>query len=150
MLVILAEQLALTIHLLGQHADAHEEAVSGTAPKAAAGGAPAVIRHYAADHSVFVDDDYLIKGVAGAIFWKLLGDSTGGQRAEFSNRELRLDPSLRLPDIGDNLEARLILLQRRLAERCQYLRIVKTGRGRFRLQIDRPVKLIETPAGERR
>jgi len=150
MLVILAEQLALTIHLLGQHADAHEEAVSGTAPKAAAGGAPAVIRHYAADHSVFVDDDYLIKGVAGAIFWKLLGDSTGGQRAEFSNRELRLDPSLRLPDIGDNLEARLILLQRRLAERCQFLRIVKTGRGRFRLQIDRPVKLIETPAGERR
>jgi adenylate cyclase len=149
MLVILAEQLAMAIHLIGQHAEAHDETASGVAPKIAASGAPTVIRHYAADHSVFVDDDYLIKGVAGAIFWKLLGDSAGGQRTEFSNRELRLDPSLRLPDIGDNLEARLILLQRRLAERCQFLRIVKTGRGRFRLQIDRPVRLVETPAGAR-
>jgi adenylate cyclase len=149
MLVILAEQLAMAIQLIGQGAEAHDEVGGAAAPKAVAGGAPAVIRHYAADHSVFVDDDYLIKGVAGAIFWKLIGDSAGGQRTEFSNRELRLDPSLRLPDIGDNLEARLILLQRRLAERCQFLRIVKTGRGRFRLQIDRPVKLVETPASAR-
>jgi hypothetical protein len=79
--------------------------------------------------------------VAGAIFWKLLSDYTRHQRTEFTNRELRLDPALRLPDISDNLEARLILLQRRLLERTSFLRIEKTGRGRFRLCVGRPVQL---------
>lgn len=75
------------------------------------------VRHYAVDHSVFVDGDYLIKGVAGAIVWKLLREHIESGRDEFSNRELRLD-------------ARLILLQRRLAERCPFLAIKKIGRGR--------------------
>jgi adenylate cyclase len=99
------------------------------------------IRHFAADHSVFVDNDYLIKGVAGAIFWKLLREVETGRPSEFTNRELRLDASLKLPDITDNLDARLILLQRRLAERCPYLALEKTGRGRFRLNVGRPLRL---------
>jgi len=101
------------------------------------------IRHFAADHSVFIGDDYLIKGVAGAIFVRLLRDCAERGRTEFSNRELRLDPSLRLPELGDNLEARLILLQRRLAERCRFLRLEKTGRGRFRLVAERAYALSE-------
>jgi hypothetical protein len=84
-------------------------------------------------------------GVAGAIVRKLVRDHLAGGRTEFTNRELRLDPALRLPDISDNLEARLVLLERRLAERCTYLRIEKTGRGRFRLVVGRPVKLVEMP-----
>ncbi len=106
-------------------------------------GAPLLIRHYDVDDSVFLGDDYLIKGVAGRIFWKLLRDYTRDGRTEFSNRELRLDPSIRLPDIADNLEARLILLQRRLAERAAFLSLEKSGRGRFRFCVRRPVELVD-------
>jgi len=106
-------------------------------------GQTTVIRHYAANDSVFIGEEYLIKGVAGAIIWKLLRDFSEQDRTEFSNRELRLDPTLGLPEIGDNLEARLILLQKRLLERCQFLRLEKTGRGRFHLQIDRAIALEE-------
>lgn len=58
---------------------------------------------------------------------------------EFSNREIRLDQTLDLPDIKDNLEARLILLRKRLEERCNYLRIEKTAGGCFRLHVTRPL-----------
>jgi len=101
------------------------------------------VRHYAENDSVFVGDEYLIKGVAGAILWRLLGSYAHEGRCDFSNRELRLDPAIRLPDLSENLEARLILLQRRLEERCPALRIEKTGRGRFRFHVLRPVELAE-------
>jgi adenylate cyclase len=106
-------------------------------------GKPVVVQHYPENDSIFLDDDYLIKGVAGAIFWKLVNCHQHSGRDEFSNRELRVDPSIGLPELSDNLEARLILLARRLAERCDYLAIEKTGRGRFRLRVDRPLLLRE-------
>ncbi|MDT3736250.1 MAG: GAF domain-containing protein [Denitratisoma sp.] len=142
-LVAIAAQLGMAINTLQQFSDAPEEAAPAAGNDAPAAGAPMVVRHYAADDSVFIDDDYLIKGVAGAIFCKLLRDYTDGQRTEFTNRELRLDPSIGLPDLSDNLEARLILLERRLAERCTFLRIDKTGRGRFRFNVGRPFRLVE-------
>jgi adenylate cyclase len=109
-------------------------------------GGPIQIRHFPHDHSLFVDNDYLIKGVAGAICWKLLREHAESGRADFTNRELRLDTSLRLPEVTDNLDARLILLQRRLAERCPLLAIEKTGRGRFRLVVSRPLQLVDVSA----
>jgi adenylate cyclase len=63
----------------------------------------------------------------------------------FSNKEIRLDQTLALPDLNDNLEARLILLRRRLEDRCTFIHIVKTGCGRFRLNVDRPLTLQERP-----
>jgi hypothetical protein len=124
------------------------EAVMRTSGGALSGNA-VTVRHYAANDSVFIGDDYLIKGVAGAIFRALLRDYVDHRRTEFTNRELRLHPDIRLPALSENLEARLILLQRRLAERCDYLRIEKTGRGRLRLCVDRPVTLVEVPADVR-
>ncbi|HLF77375.1 MAG TPA: hypothetical protein VJB57_07770 [Dehalococcoidia bacterium] len=67
---------------------------------------------------------------------------------EFTNKEIRLDPFLDLPDIKDNLEARLILLRRRLEERCGFPRIQNTGRGRFRLDVKQPVELREVTSSE--
>ncbi len=139
-LAILAGQLAVALTLM-QTAEA--DPAPAPAPRAPApGGRPVAVRRYAQDNSIFLDDEYLIKGVAGAIFWKLARDHVERARCEFSTRELRLAADeLRLPDVQDNLDVRLLLLQRRLAERRAPAQIERTGRGRFRFAVARPLTL---------
>ena len=148
-LVALAAQVAALARGYLVCADASEsEAQVPTVPTRAApapSAAPLRVRHYEADGSVFLDDDYLIKGVAGAVLWKLLRDHARDGRTEFTNRELRLAPEIGLPEIGDNLEARLVLLTRRLVDRQACVRLEKTGRGRFRLCLTRPLELVNVP-----
>ncbi len=145
------EKLAL---VAGRHIAAamailrHDGAQDAPAPTTAAVPDPSVrearpcaVRHYDSDDSVFIDGAYLVKGVSGRIFWKLAQMHLEEGRAEFTNKEIRLDPALRLPDIKDNLETRLILLRRRLEEHCDFLRIAPTGRGRFRLEVRRKLLL---------
>ncbi|HWC29466.1 MAG TPA: GAF domain-containing protein [Dehalococcoidia bacterium] len=112
-------------------------------PDIKATGATSQLRHYTADDSVFLDNEYLIKGVAGRVLWRLLQSYVAEQRVDFTNKEIRLDPTLELPDIKDNLEARLALLRRRLEDRCDFMRIVNTGRGRIRLEVKRELALRE-------
>jgi adenylate cyclase len=142
-LVAIAGHLGAVIDLMQEVDEARVGEVSAgmsAAPAAPAAQAPLAIRRFAANNSIFIGDDYLIKGVAGAILWKLLNEHAQG-RSEFSNRELRLDAAIGLPDVGDNLEARLVLLRKRLEEYGPHLRIEKTGRGRFRLVVARPLSL---------
>jgi len=108
------------------------------------------VHYYPRDGSVFLDTHYLVKGVAGAIFWKLAREHALSRRSEFSVRELRLaGHELRLPEVQDNLGVRLLLLQRRLAERGAPMQIHKTARGRFRIEVRRPLRLTEVPGPDR-
>ena len=94
------------------------------------------VRFFPVDGSTFLDDDYLIKGVAGRLLWSLLQHHQRDGRTAFTNREMRLDPTLELPELRDNFESRLVLLKRRLDEREAPVRITKTGRGAFRLDVE--------------
>jgi hypothetical protein len=117
------------------------EAQAARPPAGAESGPALRLKRFCRDNSVFLDDVYLIRGVAGAVLWKLVGEYLHSGRRDFSNRELRLAPELRLPDVQDNLEVRLLLLQRRLAEQQAPIQLEKAGRGRMRLNVARPVIL---------
>ncbi len=148
LLSILAGQLGAAIDWQQASTECVEAPEAATPPPAAPPGGPALrVRFFSANDSVFINDRYLIKGVAGAILRKLLRDHAREGRTEFSNRELRLDPTLGLPDVCDNLEARLLLLQRRLQEFGPDLRVEKSGRGRFRLQLRRPCLVEDVASG---
>ena len=119
----------------------------GHAPRHAAvdTAATATIKYYRSDDSIFIDDAYVIKGIPGRILHKLIQIYLAEGRQQFTNKEIRLDASLKLPDIKDNLEARLILLRRRLGERCDFLGVTRTGRGRLELAVARRLKLETLP-----
>lgn len=142
-LAIVAAQAAAALAL------AESEAGEGPspAPFAASGpmrsGRPFRVVHHGYDDSVFIDNEYLIKGVAGRLLTHLLRIHLLEGRVDFTNREIRLSEELRLPDIKDNLETRLLLLRRRLEEKAAPVQLLRTGRGRIRLVLAGPAQLEE-------
>jgi len=131
---VVARQLALMVGALAAPDD--------EGPRAAArAGAPARgrtvrFRHHADDDSVFIDDRYVIKGLSGRILARLVRIFVNDGRTDFSNKELRTDPTLKLSTLRDNLETRLLLLRRRLDDRAAPIRLLRTGRGQLRLQVE--------------
>jgi len=151
-LEIIANQIALGIDRMIERGDevAEVQAVDAGAaapPAAAAANEPCRTKrrltYYRHDDAIFVDDEYLIRNIPARILWKVLGESLRTGRTEFSNREMRVDASLGLPPVKDNLESRLILLRHRLQEKCPDLQLVSTGRGRFALKAGAALELVE-------
>ena len=141
---LVARELGVQLTLQGMSPAAAPPALTAQlSPQIEQHAAAVSFRHYASDDSIFLDNTYLIKGVAGRILWRLLQSYFDERRVDFTNKEIRLDPDIDLPDIKDNLEARLALLRRRLEERCDCVRIVHTGRGRIRLEVTQELSLRE-------
>lgn len=138
-LTILARQIAAGIAV----AEASAEGTAPSSPTIVPRSTGRTIRivHHHFDDSVFVDDEYVIKGVSGRLLVHMLGVVDGEGRNEFTNRELRLADGLKLPDLKDNLETRLLLLRRRLEEKSLPLRLLRVERGRMRLTLDGRPKL---------
>ena len=146
-LTLVASLIAQTVDFDRQFS-ADEPAAADPAPVASAAaatsapGAPADaslgdechVRFFAEDGSVFLDGEYLIRGVAGRILWSLVNRHLQTGQTEFTTKELRLDKSLELPGFRDNLDTRLLMLKRRLDEREAPLRLSRCGRGRIALE----------------
>ncbi len=145
-LSVLANQIAIGIDRLSEADEEPAPAEPCPAP-APATGPPRSFLYFRNDDCVFVDGEYLVRNVPAKIFWKLLNENVKTGRCEFTNRELRLDPSLGLPAVKDNLESRLILLKKRLEERDAGVRIVPIRRGRFALEVRGPLTLEEREKG---
>ena len=137
-LQIVARQIA-TSWILAEHlAGDPQEAPRTQDRKEPAGrtsGRTFRVTHHAIDDSVFINDEYVIKGVPGRLLLFFLETSLRDGRRDFTNRELRMSSTLRLPEIKDNLETRLLLLRRRLEEKDAPLRLVPSGRGRITVEL---------------
>lgn len=93
------------------------------------------ITYYIDDECIFIDGEYLIRSLPAKILWKLIQAFLSEGKTEFSNRELRMDKTLQLPDFKDNLETRLILLRKRLEAKNPGIALKQNGRGKFKIEI---------------
>ncbi|HVU71485.1 MAG TPA: GAF domain-containing protein [Mycobacteriales bacterium] len=136
---VVAGHLAVTIALL--EAGGSDPARREPAPRPSKATTLKAVLHDE-DGSLFVDGDYIIRGIPGRILGRMLTEHIASGRTTFTNKELRLDRSIGLPIGNDNLEARLLVLRRRLEEKACGIAVERVGRGRIELVLGGPVELL--------
>jgi adenylate cyclase len=99
------------------------------------------VRCHRRDGALFVNDEYVIRGVAGRLLRHFLCAYAENGTTEFFNRDVRRQQSLLLPADKDNLEARLILLERRLVQKQLPVRVARRNRGCISLMVDESSRL---------
>lgn len=142
---IVGNQAATAIEnmLLRERADEADAPATVARAPVAAPKRSRVVTFYTHDDCIFVDGEYLVRNVPGRILWRILRRYVDEGRVDVKNRELRLDTSLGLPAIKDNLESRLILLRKRLEQKCPDIRLVPKARGQLLLEVDVALELVE-------
>jgi adenylate cyclase len=143
---VLAGQLAVTIAL--HETGGFDPAVPPRRPHVRRRSDETAVSFFEHDGTILVEGNYVIKGVAGRILFALLAEHLRSGRTDFTNRELRLDRSIGLPAGKDNLEARLLALRRRLAERDDPFTVERVGRGLLRLTVRGPLSLQHHTGGD--
>jgi adenylate cyclase len=134
-LLIIARHVAVAL-ALNERMSLESELSGLSVPVVSKSGSPIHVVYHQFDDSVFIDNIYVIKGVAGRLLIFMLEQHLANGRLEFTNREIRLNANLRLPDFKDNLETRLLLLRRRLDEKLLAIRLIRLGRGKISLCIE--------------
>jgi hypothetical protein len=142
LLGILGGHLATTLRTLEDDRRESPARTQQSGADAPAGDRVTVV-YYQADDSILIDGDYVVKGVPGRILWRILCEHAASGRTAFTNRELRLDERLGLPAGNDNLEARLLVLRKRLAASARGVQLERVGRGRLELRVSAPPTLSE-------
>lgn len=140
-LTVVAALIAQVVDAERSNTEVSERAMPSSTTADAPSNGETHVRFFAEDGSVFLDGDYLIRGVAGRILWSLVRRHAETGQTEFTNKELRLDRSLELPGFRDNLDTRLVMLKRRLDEREAPMRLERIGRGRVGLQLTSSLRL---------
>lgn len=102
-----------------------------------------IFSYFPKEDCILLNGEYLVRSVPARILWKILNLYKSQGKTEFTNRELRMDPWLQLPEVKDNLETRLILLRKRLEKKCSAVSITSSGRGRFIVSVAGDVVLNE-------
>lgn len=136
-LEIIARQIAASLSVF-ELADAGSDIATRrpAAPRRAKPERAFSFQFFPRDGGVFIDNDYVIRGVPGRLLHHFVQSYAETGRTDFSNREIRRDRAFNLPDFKDNLETRLILLRRRLEERGGPIRLERPDRGQIRLVIE--------------
>ena len=142
LLDMIARHIGMSIGLLDTTADDPGPGPRRPAAAPAAGPGGRLVSFHDPDGTVLIDGDYIIRGVAGRILFAMLSEYQRSGRTRFSNRELRLNRDIALPAGNDNLDARLVTLRRRLAERGDPFQLQHAGRGQLELVVSSAVHVV--------